>query len=211
MNYLHAVLGLVFLASVFVTSAAGANGGPRVGVWLRSFARHAETMGVGVLPIPADFSDDSFNFNYLVVDEPRDVKRLVSLVRSNETAEAAFLDGGEGGRARVWRGDLFTVVTHLHQRYLLTVLFKGGSKAHGQQGSLPFTLEELLMRGCDEDEEESRAAAGREGVAKGYDRPYGIRTQGTEEEAANIWHDIAWARGFISQGKLFGFNVKKPS
>ena len=107
---LPAVFGLAgLLASAFTAAAAGAafGGGPRVGGWLRSFARHADVIGVGLLPVPADFSDDSFNFNYLVVEEPQDIKRLVSLVRSNETAEAAFLDG-EGDRAGAWRGDLFT-------------------------------------------------------------------------------------------------------
>ena len=45
-------------------------------------------LGVRVLPIPMDFLNDSFNFNYLLVDEPKDVKRLASLIRSNETAGA---------------------------------------------------------------------------------------------------------------------------
>ena len=90
---------------------------------------------------------------------------------------------------------------------MLTALFKGGTKAAQAQGDLPFTLEELIIRGCDEEIGlglKGEVVAGSMGQAKVYTRP----NEDVHGGVAKDWHDIAWARGFISEGRLFGFRVQ---
>ena len=94
-------------------------------------------------------------------------------------------------------------MAHLHQRYLVSALFRGAAK---EQEPLPFTLSELIRNGRRELDFITNKEIDEE---MNYNLSCENEINATFAKRVRAWNNIAWAKGFFSHGEMWGFEIQE--